>query len=73
MGAKIPKAMKAAITQSLRIAPMSLPARAVAWDFSAMEDQTFSISGLPSRPWGRKISTMASIEKAATSLYSTEK
>jgi hypothetical protein len=29
---------------------------------------TFSTSGRPSRPWGRKISVMARIEKAATSL-----
>ena len=35
--------------------------------------QTFSTSGRPSRPVGRKISTMIRIEKAATSLYSTEK
>lgn len=35
--------------------------------------QTFSTSGLPSRPEGRKMSTMARIEKAATSLYSTVK
>ena len=31
-------------------------------------DQTFSTSGRPSRPDGRKISTIASIEKDATSL-----
>src|SRR5207237_5676071 len=35
--------------------------------------QTFSTSGRPNRPVGRKISTMIRIEKAATSLYSTEK
>src|SRR5690606_5824032 len=35
--------------------------------------QTFSTSGLPSMPDGRNISTMARIEKAATSLYSTVK
>jgi hypothetical protein len=35
--------------------------------------QTFSTSGRPSRPVGRKISTMIRIENAATSLYSTEK
>src|SRR5690606_12787552 len=35
--------------------------------------QTFSTSGLPSSPEGRKISTIARIEKAATSLYSTVK
>src|SRR6185295_3161034 len=35
--------------------------------------QTFSTSGLPSRPCGRKMSTTASIAKAATSSYSTEK
>jgi hypothetical protein len=35
--------------------------------------QTFSISGRPSRPEGRKIRTTMRIEKAATSLYSTEK
>ena len=35
--------------------------------------QTFSTSGRPSRPVGRKISTSTRIEKAATSLYSTEK
>src|SRR5260221_8706663 len=29
---------------------------------------TFSTSGRPSSPWGRKISVMARIEKAATSL-----
>src|SRR5690606_15631754 len=34
---------------------------------------TFSTSGLPSSPEGRNISTMARIEKAATSLYSTLK
>ena len=32
--------------------------------------QTFSTSGRPSSPVGKKMSTMASIEKAATSLYS---
>ena len=36
-------------------------------------DQTFSTSGLPSSPVGRKISTRTRIEKAATSLYSTVK
>ena len=36
-------------------------------------DQTFSTSGRPSRPEGRKISVIARIENAATSLYSTEK
>ena len=35
--------------------------------------QTFSTSGRPSRPEGRKIKTIARIENAATSLYSTEK
>src|SRR5690606_24504615 len=35
--------------------------------------QTFSTSGLPSSPEGRKMSTMARIENAATSLYSTVK
>ena len=35
--------------------------------------QTFSISGRPSRPLGRKISTRISTAKAATSLYSLEK
>ena len=35
--------------------------------------QTFSMSGLPSRPVGRKISTRTSTAKAATSLYSTSK
>ena len=35
--------------------------------------QTFSTSGRPSRPVGMKISTTIRIEKAATSLYSTEK
>ena len=35
--------------------------------------QTFSTSGRPSRPVGKKMSTMASIEKAATSLYSMVK
>src|SRR5262249_1006560 len=35
--------------------------------------QTFSTSGRPSRPVGRKMSTTIRIEKAATSLYSTEK
>ena len=35
--------------------------------------QTFSTSGRPSRPVGKKISTMASIENAATSLYSMVK
>ncbi len=35
--------------------------------------QTFSISGLPSRPLGRKISTSTRMAKAATSLYSLEK
>ncbi len=35
--------------------------------------QTFSTSGRPSSPEGRKIRVMARIEKAATSLYSTEK
>ena len=35
--------------------------------------QTFSTSGRPSRPVGKKISTIASIEKAATSLYSMVK
>ncbi len=34
---------------------------------------TFSTSGRPSRPVGKKISTMASIENAATSLYSMVK
>src|SRR5262249_14005401 len=34
--------------------------------------QTFSISGLPSSPVGRKISTMTSTANAATSLYSLE-
>jgi hypothetical protein len=32
--------------------------------------QTFSTSGRPSRPVGKKMSTIASMEKAATSLYS---
>ena len=36
-------------------------------------DQTFSTSGLPSRPCGMNISTMISTVKAATSLYSTVK
>ena len=35
--------------------------------------QTFSTSGRPSRPVGKKISTIASMEKAATSLYSMVK
>src|ERR1700736_5062467 len=35
--------------------------------------QTFSTSGRPRRPVGRKISTIIRIENAATSLYSTEK
>ena len=35
--------------------------------------QTFSTSGRPRRPVGRKIRTIARIEKAATSLYSIEK
>ena len=35
--------------------------------------QTFSTSGLPSSPEGRKINTIARIENAATSLYSTVK
>ena len=35
--------------------------------------QTFSTSGRPSRPVGKKMSTIASIEKAATSLYSMVK
>ena len=35
--------------------------------------QTFSTSGRPSSPVGKKISTMASIENAATSLYSMVK
>ncbi len=35
--------------------------------------QTFSTSGRPSRPEGRKISTMARMENAATSLYSMVK
>ena len=35
--------------------------------------QTFSTSGRPSRPVGKKISTIASIENAATSLYSMVK
>ena len=35
--------------------------------------QTFSTSGRPSRPVGKKMSTMASIENAATSLYSMVK
>src|SRR5712675_3752660 len=34
---------------------------------------TFSTSGRPRMPVGRKISTMMRIEKAATSLYSIEK
>ncbi len=34
---------------------------------------TFSTSGRPSRPDGMKISTMARMEKAATSLYCAEK
>ncbi len=34
---------------------------------------TFSISGLPSRPVGRKMSTITRIENAATSLYSVVK
>ena len=39
----------------------------------AVARQTFSTSGRPSRPVGRKISTTIRIENAATSLYSTEK
>ena len=35
--------------------------------------QTFSISGLPSRPVGRKIRTSTRMVKVATSLYSIEK
>jgi hypothetical protein len=35
--------------------------------------QTFSTSGRPRIPEGMKVSTMARIEKAATSLYSIEK
>ena len=35
---------------------------------AAAPSQTFSTSGRPSRPCGRKIRVMASIEKAATSL-----
>ena len=35
--------------------------------------QTFSTSGLPSRPVGRKIRTSTRIENAATSLYSALK
>jgi len=37
----------------------------------AVAGQTFSTSGRPNRPVGRKISTMIRIENAATSLYST--
>src|SRR5690606_34806104 len=40
---------------------------------SVRHGQTLSTSGWPSRPEGRKMSTMARIEKAATSLYSTVK
>src|SRR4029077_12322376 len=35
--------------------------------------QTFSTSGLPRRPCGRKINVIARMENAATSLYSMEK
>ncbi len=41
--------------------------------FNARERHTFSTSARPSRPVGMKISTSTRIEKAATSLYSTEK
>src|SRR5206468_4129891 len=39
----------------------------------AAPPQTFSISGRPRMPVGRKISTITRTEKAATSLYSIEK
>lgn len=44
-----------------------------AWEATAMMSYTFSISGLPRSPVGRKISTSTRIEYAATSLYSTVK
>jgi hypothetical protein len=40
---------------------------------TAMAPHTFSTSGRPRMPEGMKISTMARMEKAATSLYSMEK
>ena len=67
-------------TNAARPASLSAPGqsiRAAGAAGSAMTrpamPQTFSISGLPSRPVGRKISTSTRIENAATSLYSIEK
>src|SRR4051812_21048533 len=46
----------------------------VAWQGDThQQDHTFSTSGRPRMPVGRKINTMIRIEKAATSLYSIEK
>ena len=77
MGPRITKARIAVNRTSLAMAAI-LSGRAsvmTSLDFgaAAMTCQTFSISGLPRMPCGRKINTAASMAKAATSLYSMEK
>ena len=44
-----------------------------AGSFTLLPPHTFSTSGRPRMPFGRKISTTIRIENAATSLYSMEK
>ena len=56
-----------------RCSPSALWVGGAAGRAGVRHDQTFSTSGRPSSPEGRKISTMARMEKAATSLYSSVK